>query len=56
MIRKQIYITKEQEQFLKEQSSRKGMTEAELVRRALDAFIKTKTTTTKNQHNEKSNN
>jgi len=56
MIRKQIYITKEQEQFLKEQSSRKGMTEAELVRRALDAFIKTKTTITKNQQLIKWNN
>lgn len=39
MVRKQIYITKEQEQFLKQQSSKKGMTEAELIRRALDKYI-----------------
>lgn len=39
MIRKQIYITKEQEQYLKNKSHKKGMTEAELIRRALDNYI-----------------
>lgn len=42
MIRKQIYVTKEQEQFLKQQSNKKGMTEAELVRRALDEYMEAK--------------
>jgi len=42
MIRKQIYVTKEQEQFLKQQSNKKGMTEAELIRRALDQYMEAK--------------
>lgn len=36
MVRKQIYITEKQEAYLKSQS----MKEAELIRRALDEYIK----------------
>lgn len=39
MIRKQISVTKQQEQYLKEKSKSTGMTEAEIVRRALDKYI-----------------
>lgn len=39
MIRKQIYITKEQEKYLKDTSKKKGIKEAELIRRALDEYI-----------------
>lgn len=40
MIRKQLHITKKQEQYLKRVSHESGYTEAELVRRALDEYIK----------------
>ena len=36
MIRKQIYLTKEQEVFLKSQTAK----EAEIIRRALDEYIR----------------
>ncbi len=39
MIRKQVYITPEQEAFLKRRSRELGVTEAELIRRAIDAFL-----------------
>ena len=37
MIRKQLYITREQDHALKRQARALGVSEAELVRRALDA-------------------
>ena len=39
MIRKQLYITEAQEEALKERARSLGVSEAELVRRALDAFL-----------------
>lgn len=42
MIRKQFYITEEQEKYLKEQTKQKGVREAEIVRRALDQYIESK--------------
>ena len=44
MVRKQVYITKRQENFLKDESQSKGMTQAEIIRRALDRFIDLKKT------------
>lgn len=38
MIRKQLYITREQERSLKRKARELGVSEAELVRRALDNF------------------
>lgn len=40
MKRKQIYITEEQEAYLKNLKSEKGLKEAEVIRRALDEYIK----------------
>jgi transposase InsO family protein len=40
MIRKQLYITADQEQALKQRAGELGMSEAELVRRALDQVLK----------------
>lgn len=39
MIRKQLYITEAQEEALKERARSLGISEAELTRRALDAFL-----------------
>lgn len=39
MIRKQLYITEAQEETLKRQARALGVSEAELVRRALDDFL-----------------
>lgn len=39
MIRKQLYITEAQEDALKERAHALGISEAELARRALDAFL-----------------
>lgn len=39
MIRKQLYITETQEEELKRRSEETGLSEAELVRRALDAAL-----------------
>jgi hypothetical protein len=41
MIRKQLYIRESQERSLKEAARSLTITEAELVRRALDAFLAT---------------
>jgi predicted DNA-binding protein len=38
MVRKQVYITQEQDERLKRLSQRLGITEAELIRRAIDGF------------------
>lgn len=38
MIRKQVYIRRSQEDFLKTYSADRGITEAEIVREALDAY------------------
>ncbi|MBS4029829.1 MAG: hypothetical protein KGZ63_11315 [Clostridiales bacterium] len=40
MVRKQLYITKSQELYLKEKAKELGVTEAELVRDALDLQLK----------------
>lgn len=40
MIRKQLYITREQERALKERARREGISEAELVREALDRHLR----------------
>ena len=42
MVRKQLYITEQQEQYLKDQAKQKGVKEAEVVRRALDQYIESK--------------
>lgn len=39
MIRKQLYITEGQEEAVKDQARRLGISEAELTRRALSAFL-----------------
>ncbi|MDW7651222.1 MAG: hypothetical protein SCK29_11720 [Bacillota bacterium] len=39
MVRKQLYITKSQEMYLKEKAKELGITEAEMVRQALDAQL-----------------
>jgi len=39
MVRKQLYLTSEQDQRLKRRAAQLGMSEAELVRRALDAAL-----------------
>jgi len=39
MIRKQVYLTSEQNQFLKKQYIDTGITEAEQIRKALDKHI-----------------
>lgn len=39
MVRKQLYIDEAHEAALKEQAARTGLTEAEIVRRALDAHL-----------------
>jgi len=39
MIRKQLYITESQEEAVKDQARRLGISEAELTRRALSAFL-----------------
>lgn len=39
LIRKQIYITREQENILKSKSARLGMSEAEIIRDALDRQV-----------------
>lgn len=39
MIRKQLYITEAQEEALKSRARSLGISEAELARRALDAFL-----------------
>ena len=39
MIRKNIQITKEQEEFLKKKSFRDRVSEAEIIRKALDEYI-----------------
>lgn len=39
MVRKQLYITEGQEEELKRRAAETGMTEAEVVRRALDLFF-----------------
>ena len=38
MVRKQVYIQRRQEEFLKAYSADRGVTEAEIVREALDAY------------------
>ena len=43
MIRKQLYITREQDRALKRQARALGVSEAELVRRALDDLVRTGT-------------
>lgn len=40
MLRKQLYINEEQERTLKRRSKDLGLSEAELVRRALDAVLR----------------
>ena len=40
MIRKQLYITREQERALKERAREEGRTEAEIVRLALDRHLR----------------
>ncbi len=37
MVRKQVYITDEQDRWLKKRSNQLGLSEAELIRRCLDA-------------------
>jgi hypothetical protein len=39
MVRKQLYITEGQEEVLKDQARRLGISEAELTRRALSEFL-----------------
>jgi hypothetical protein len=39
MIRKQLYITEGQDEVLKDQARKLGISEAELARRALSAFL-----------------
>lgn len=39
MVRKQIYITRVQEKLLKSKAAKMGVTEAELVREALDSQV-----------------
>jgi hypothetical protein len=39
MVRKQVYIEPRQEQMLKEAAAETGMTEAEIVRRAIDLWV-----------------
>ncbi|MDF1521547.1 MAG: hypothetical protein P1P87_01850 [Trueperaceae bacterium] len=39
MIRKQVYLTEHQEHALKRRAAETGLSEAELVRRALDAIL-----------------
>lgn len=39
MVRKQLYITEAQEEALKNRAQSLGISEAELTRRALDAFL-----------------
>lgn len=39
LVRKQIYITREQENILKSKSARLGMSEAEIIRDALDRYV-----------------
>jgi len=41
LIRKQLYITLEQENFLKQKAKKMGITQAELVREALDSHTYT---------------
>ena len=41
MVRKQVYIKPAQEQFLKQRAKELGVTEAELIRRAIDALART---------------
>lgn len=45
MIRKQVYIDRRQESILKRLARRLGVTEAELIRRAIDAQLGSATTT-----------
>jgi hypothetical protein len=40
MVRKQLYITREQERALKERAGEEGVTEAEIVREALDRHLR----------------
>jgi len=40
MVRKQLYISDEQEQLLKRRAHELGTTEAELMRRALDLLLR----------------
>jgi hypothetical protein len=42
MIRKQLYITREQERILKDRAREEGLTEAEIVREALDRHLRHK--------------
>lgn len=42
MIRKQIYITKKQDELYKQLSAREGLSVSELSRRALDHYIESK--------------
>ena len=41
MVRKQVYIEAAQEQFLKRRAKELGVTEADLIRRAIDALART---------------
>ena len=45
MIRKQLYITEGQDEVLKDQARKLGISEAELARRALSAFLFERTPT-----------
>lgn len=40
MVRKQLYLTEEQDASLKRQAAEAGVSEAEIVRRALDAALR----------------
>ena len=53
MIRKQLYITPEQERALKERARREGLTEAEIVREALDHHLQYKAGPVIAQHRRK---
>lgn len=44
MVRKQLYITEVQDRALKERAGHEGVSEAELVRRALNHLLEEKTT------------
>ena len=41
MVRKQVYIEPAQERFLKQRATELGVTEAELIRRGIDALART---------------
>ncbi len=40
MIRKQIYLEPEQDELLKQEARKSGLSEAELIRRAIDEVVK----------------